>query len=110
MKLRDGNRFDIEGNDGEEITFVMTDGTFVDRVTTVLGGVERDLGLNQALKFSLKKGVPRRLTVVYVFQANSGGAYETHVTGSGGGDKSIDQFSQIDDQATMARVYTFNRG
>jgi hypothetical protein len=109
MTLVDGNRFDIEGDNGEEITFVMTEGTFVDRVTTVLDGVEKQLGENEALTFIVNSGVPRRLTVVYLFQANSGGAYKTNVSGSGRGDESVDDFAQIDKQATMERVYTFNR-
>lgn len=107
MKLKNGDPFDIEGDDGEEITFVMTNGT-VDEVVTNLDGVQEILKKGEARKFNLQKGKQRKLVVTYAFKASSGEWYETHVTGKPGGQESVDKFTQVPDMDENTVGYRFN--
>jgi hypothetical protein len=107
MRLKNGNRFRIQCDDPETITFVMTDGT-VDEVTTDLDGVEKILAQGEELTFEVSKDNPRRLTVTYVFKANKGEEYETEVSGSGGGDVSLDKHKQLENEASKSRRYSFD--
>jgi hypothetical protein len=107
MKLKDGDPFDIEGDDNEEITFVMSDGT-VDEVITNLDGAKEILKKGEARKFSLKKGKQQKLVAIYAFKASSGESYETHVTGKPGGEESVDKFTQVPDMDENTVGYKFN--
>jgi hypothetical protein len=107
MRLKDGDPFDIEGEDGEEITFVMTDGT-VDEVVTNLDGVKEILKKGEKRTFNLQKNKQLKLVAIYVFKASSGEFYETHVTGKPGGDESVDKFQQIPKMADNDVIYRFN--
>lgn len=106
MHLIDGDPFDIEGAANEEITFVMTDGT-VDQVITVLDGVDQVLKKGEKKTFTVTPGPKRRLLVTYIFKAQSGEFYESRVTGSAGGDVSIDKAKQVPNQADHSRSYSF---
>ena len=106
MRLKDGDPFDIEGDDGEVITFVMTDGT-VDEVITNLDGVQEVLQKGETRKFNLSQGQKRRMLVTYIFKANSGESFESHVTGKAGGQESVDMFQQVPGMADKSRLYFF---
>lgn len=106
MRLKNDDPFDIEGDDNEEITFVMTAGT-VDQVVTNLDNVQEILQQGQARTFKLAKGQTRRLVVTYSFKATNGEAYETHVSGKPGGDESVDKFQQIPGMDENSVGYTF---
>lgn len=108
MKLKNGDPFDIEGVDAEEITFVMTAGT-VAQVIANLDNVQHILNKGQPLKFKLDQGKQHTLLATYVFRANSGESFETHVTGDEpGGDTSVDKFNQVPNLAQKSRSYTFS--
>ena len=106
MRLKNNDPFDIEGDDGEEITFVMTKGT-VAEVVTNLDGVQQILKKGEKRVFTLKKGKQRELVATYPFKASNGESYETHVTGKAGGQESVDSFKQIPDMAENSVGYTF---
>lgn len=106
MKLKGGDPFDIQGAANEEITFVMTDGT-LDEVITILDGVDQVLKKGETKKFNLTPGSKRRLLVTYIFKAQSGERYESCVTGSAGGDVSIDKANQVPGMADHSRSYSF---
>lgn len=108
MKLRNGNRFLIACDDGEFITYKLTDGT-VNEVVTVLDGERQVLPKGQALRFKMKAGTTRRLTVTYTFRAKQGESYIAKVTGSvAGGDESVDDFKQDPNEKSMSRTYRFS--
>jgi hypothetical protein len=107
MRLKNGDPFDIEGEDGEEITFVMTAGT-VDEVIANLDGVQHILKKDKELKFNLDSTKRQTLLATYVFKANQGESFETHVTGNPGGEESIDRFNQVPNLAQKSRRYTFS--
>jgi len=106
MKLKNGDPFDIQGKDGEQITFVMTEGT-VEETTTNLDGDVQILKQNEPRKFTLQKGKKRKMAVIYVFKASSGESYESHVTGEPGGDQSVDKFDQVPGMADNQVIYRF---
>ncbi|HZF11132.1 MAG TPA: hypothetical protein VFE33_20260 [Thermoanaerobaculia bacterium] len=107
MRLKNGNRFRIECEDPETITYVLGPGT-VDKVATDLDGQAQMLARGEELTFDVSKAQPRRLVVTYLFKSNSGESYEATVTGSAGGDDSVDDFQQHPNEASKSRRYTFD--
>ena len=106
MKLKGGDPFDIQGAANEEITFVMTDGT-LDQVITILDDADQVLKKGETRKFNLTPGIKRRLLVTYIPKGPSDDWYQSRVTGSAGGDVSIDKTKLVPGLADHERSYSF---
>ena|SRR5882672_3741524 len=108
MKIRNNNPLDLQGNDGETITFVITASGTVFAVNYDLDGTTGVM--TSPFSFSLNKAVndPSVLVLFFVFSNNGGGVYSITAKGSAGGDTSHYSVAQFQNEASNAIAYTFD--
>jgi hypothetical protein len=108
MKLKGGNRFEIDVDQGEQITLRITQSTgIVDLVNYSLDGGTNPGPLPLKTPCNIDPDRTCDLAVTCTFTDPGNGNFTVQVTGSKGGDVSTFGYDQAPGEAFKTLVYTF---
>jgi hypothetical protein len=108
MTLRDGNRFEINVADDEELTVAITQSTGIaDLINYSQNGGPTPGALPVGTPCKKTPGKPGNLAVTAHFVNSGGGNFTVRVTGSKGGDTSTFTHDQANGESFKTLVYTF---
>lgn len=108
MRLRDGNRFEIDVDQNELITVAITQSTGIaNLVNYSKNGGSTPGTLSVTTPCSVTYSTTGNLAVTGHFTDPAGGNFTVRVSGSSGGDVSTFPYNQAPDEPFKTLIYTF---